>query len=187
MGALATEEVHALAEELQALFPEYKLSTAERNAIAWLMDVANASGEPMSPNAARRIIFAVKQGGLKTLQLEAIMTLPTYYIDDAAVTARQAEHDNPTQFVGGCNASASNGCGIGINMDQGAVLGTPEAWTLLDQNGAARTPQNSSIVGDTGSNEIKRALGNQTGDGVVTQSGTANLVTLEAGWVPSAV
>jgi hypothetical protein len=71
---------------------------------------------------------------------------PTYFVDDAAVTAREAEVVNAS-FDNGMNMGGSNACGIGINIDEGAVVGTPEQFTLLDQHGDARTAQISQSLG----------------------------------------
>jgi hypothetical protein len=74
------------------------------------------------------------------------MSDPTYFQDDAAVAARAAEVVNAS-FVNGMNMGGSCACGIGINMDGGAVVGTPEQFTLLDQHGDARTAQISQSLG----------------------------------------
>ena len=76
----------------------------------------------------------------------------TAFVDDAAVTAavtteaRQAA----ASYVGGMNAGASNAPGIGINQGGGAVVGTPEQFTLLDQFGNAREAQISQLLGGNG-------------------------------------
>ena len=105
---------------------------------------------------------------------------PTYYVDDAAVTTRAGELPN-ADFTAGMNAGASNACGIGVNEGEGAVVGTADQFTLLDQAAAARTPQNSQTLGgavtalDVGTNAT-------TGDGTPTRTGGATLVSLAAGW-----
>ena len=74
---------------------------------------------------------------------------PTYFVDDAAVTAREAEV-TAADFDNGCNLAGSNGAGIGINMNEGAVVGTPNQFTLLDQHGDAREAQISQHIGGSG-------------------------------------
>lgn len=92
--------------------------------------------------------------------------LTTYELSDAAVTARDAQYPGTplTDTVGlgtyvspylGMNRGGSNAPGIGINT--GTVLLTaaeiaagetrPDNWTLLDQAGAARVPQDSQHIG----------------------------------------
>lgn len=74
------------------------------------------------------------------------MSEPTFLQDDAAVTARALEVVGAS-FDNGCNLAGSCAPGIGINMLKGAVVGTPEQFTLLDQNGDARDPQTSQAIG----------------------------------------
>ncbi len=74
----------------------------------------------------------------------------TYFIDDIAQTAREAEV-TAADFDNGMNLGASNACGIGINMNEGAIVGTPEQFTLLDQNGLARAGQISQHISGLGS------------------------------------
>lgn len=70
----------------------------------------------------------------------------TGFTDDAARAARQGENPvNP--YLNGMNLGGSNACGIGINMEGGAVVGTPEQFTLLDQNGLVRDAQRSQQIG----------------------------------------
>jgi hypothetical protein len=76
----------------------------------------------------------------------------TAFVDDAAVTAAVTTETRApaASFTGGCNATGSNAPGIGINQGGGAVVGTPEQFTLLDQFGDARTAQKSQLIGGTG-------------------------------------
>ena len=71
---------------------------------------------------------------------------PTFFTDDAARTLREAETPNAS-FVNGMNLAGSNACGVGINAEEGAVVGTPEQFTLLDQNELAREAQRSQSIG----------------------------------------
>lgn len=71
---------------------------------------------------------------------------PTVFQDDAAQTARALEV-TAASFVNGMNLGGSCAPGIGINMNEGAIVGTPEQFTLLNQSGAARVPQTSQSIG----------------------------------------
>ena len=81
------------------------------------------------------------------------MSEPTFLQDDAAVTARALEVVGAS-FANGMNLGGSCAPGIGINMLKGAVVGSPEQFTLLDQGNlansftpAARDPQTSQSIG----------------------------------------
>ena len=78
---------------------------------------------------------------------------PTVFIDDAAVAARSAEVP-AASFANGMNLGGSNAAGVGINMNEGAVVGEPQQFTLLDQGNLAdgftpapRVPQTSQHIG----------------------------------------
>ena len=71
---------------------------------------------------------------------------PTVFIDDAAVAARSAEVP-AASFANGCNIAGSCAAGVGINMNEGAVVGEPQQFTLNDQRGDARVPQTSQHIG----------------------------------------
>lgn len=105
----------------------------------------------------------------------------TYLKDDAAVAIRAAEVPN-ADFDTGLNAGGSCAPAIGINAAGGAVAGTPEQFTLLDQAEAARTPQDSQTIGGSVI-PVRIATPTATGDGDVVDVGAAHLVTLSAGWV----
>lgn len=92
--------------------------------------------------------------------------IPTYQDNAADVTARDAEV--PTYIDGqtanpfedsngdgtynsylGCNRAGS--CASGIGICSGVInTDTAEQWTVLDQNEAARVPQDSDYIGNTG-------------------------------------
>jgi hypothetical protein len=92
--------------------------------------------------------------------------IPAFQNNAASVTARNAEYTgDPLDDVDGngdyntylgCNRAGSNAPGIGIAT--GFVLGAtaaivnarPEKWTVLDQDGAARAPQDSQHIGGDG-------------------------------------
>ena len=126
---------------------------------------------------------------------------PTYYVDPASASSREAEA-TAADFKAGMNLSGSNAPGIGINMEAGAVVGTPEQFTLLDQAGAVREPQASQFIGGPGYSAAGTSAGQEgalpgkailsgpntaAGDGAITSNGDANLETLANGWVLTAV
>ncbi len=129
-----------------------------------------------------------------------IGTVPT-----VTYNARTLEVPDANWFSG-VEAGSLNAPGIGVNMGGGAVIGTPEQFTLLDQFGTARVAQASSCLGAEGLTastdwpgsggqpkygpgiEIESCTpADSSGDGTITVTGTANLQTLGAGWVPTAV
>ena len=125
---------------------------------------------------------------------------PTFFEIDPTTVARAAEVPN-ANFNNGCNAASSCSPGIGINMNGGAVVGSDEQFTLLDQDEDPRTPQVGQYVGGAGF--VNRAVNDWpssgglpgkgtapirdctpgNGDGVVTIVGDATLADLAVGWV----
>jgi len=112
------------------------------------------------------------------------------FIDVTARATRSSENAGAS-FLNGMN-NGSCQCGIGISSGPTALAGTPEQFTLKDQNGDARTPQVSQSIGGIGLNDgaiTFQALdlvdmADDSGDGTVTVAGTgATLTTLAAGWV----
>jgi len=73
---------------------------------------------------------------------------PTFMMDESAQTARALEN-TIADFDNGCNLAGSCAPGVGINMNEGAVVGTREQFTLLDQFGNARAAQISQHIGGT--------------------------------------
>ena len=82
---------------------------------------------------------------------------------------------------GGVCLSVSTRRGIGINVGGGAVVGTADQFTLLDQAGAARTPQDSQQFGGV-AQPIDAVTPSANGDGSSVATGEATLATLNAGW-----
>ena len=92
------------------------------------------------------------------------INLPTYQLNATSQAARNAEYTGTpftdTDGTGdydeykGCNRAGSNAPGIGINTGNIEYLDgyteRPEGWTLLDQAGAGRTPQDSQHIGGDG-------------------------------------
>jgi hypothetical protein len=133
---------------------------------------------------------------------------PTAFQDDAAVAARSPEVPLAS-FANGMNMSGSCAPGVGINIDAGAVVGTPEQFTLLDQRGLARVGQRSQSIGGFPyvANAAYPSSGGQEGylpdavisvgtlptqaakdadpalDGTLIEIGNATLADLATGWV----
>ena len=122
---------------------------------------------------------------------------PTYFMDDAAKILRIAEVPLAS-FGNGMNAAGSNAAGIGVNMDAGAVVGTPEQFTLLDQFGNVRQSQRSQHIGGNGYSAagtsdgsagtlpaavIYTGTNNLDGNGYMIKVGEAALADLAGGWL----
>ena len=73
--------------------------------------------------------------------------LATYHQDAVTKAARAAEV-TAADFDGGLNKGGSCAGGIGINT--GGVDPKLDDWSVLDQAGAARTPQDSQHIGGDG-------------------------------------
>lgn len=71
--------------------------------------------------------------------------LPTYGLNATTVAARNPEYNISGQFAGGANEAGSCAPGIGINT--GNKEPKLDDWTVLDQAGAARTPQDTQHIG----------------------------------------
>lgn len=126
----------------------------------------------------------------------------TFFVDDAAVTAGEARVPN-ADFDTGMNFGGSNAPGVGINQGGGAVVGTPEQFTLLDQGRpgvgtpVAREAQISQCIGGPGISAAGTSAGatgadpegvvrfgtpTTTGNGTVTPTGNSTLSVLATGW-----
>jgi hypothetical protein len=108
------------------------------------------------------------------------MSNPSYYLNGTLVSARGSQVP-AASFANGANAAASCAPGIGIGEGVTAVAGTLDQFTLLDQAGAGRTPQDSQHIGIAGT-PIKIGANNANGNGTVTSQGNATLASLAAGW-----
>jgi len=75
-------------------------------------------------------------------------SIPTYFLDPTAVAARDAEMVVSGQFVGGMNLGGSNAPGVGINT--AGYNPKLSDWSIEDQHEAARAPQDSAHLGNTG-------------------------------------
>mgnify|MGYP000114030838 CR=1 FL=1 len=109
-----------------------------------------------------------------------MQNVPTSYVDTIAISLRMSEVPTAS-FTTGMNGGASNAPGIGINVGGGAVVGTADQFTLLDQAGAARTPQDSQQFGGV-AQPIDAVTPSANGDGSSVATGEATLATLNAGW-----
>jgi hypothetical protein len=77
-------------------------------------------------------------------------SLANTFRDTAAIAARTAEETNPdANWTNGMNNSACMP-GIGVAFGQPNAEGSDEQFTLLDQDGDARVPQVSQLLGGTG-------------------------------------
>lgn len=118
------------------------------------------------------------------------MLNPTVFVDVDAAAARAIEVP-AASFTNGCNGPASTGGGIGINMAGGEVVGTPNQFTLLDQNGLARVAQISQSIGlepnqfiITGTSPTQAEKdADPSLEGTLSLLGAASLITLPEGWV----
>ena len=72
------------------------------------------------------------------------MNLPTYHQNAATVAVRAGEVP-AASFSNGMNLGGSNTCGVGINT--GNIDPKLELWSVNDQFGTAREPQNSQHIG----------------------------------------
>lgn len=126
------------------------------------------------------------------------MNSPSIFIDITARAARAAEVP-AASFVNGMNEGGSCAPGLGIATDQADLTGEASGWTLLDQFGNARTPQNSQQIGGAayaapsayplsggasgaGTQPIFIVTNTAAGDGTSTLDGNATLSDLATGW-----
>jgi len=77
---------------------------------------------------------------------------PTYFVDDAAVTALGTRVPDASTNTG-MNFGASNNPGIGISDQNPELQESLPSWTLLDQHGNARNGQISQVIGGDGITE----------------------------------
>jgi len=119
------------------------------------------------------------------------MAQPATFIDDTARAVRIAEVSDASFLNGMNNGSCQPGTGISNGPTD--LAGSAEQFTLLDQNGDARTPQFSQSLGGVALGDGESIVASQaidlvdnsvTGDGTVTKDcAGATLTTLAAGWV----
>ncbi len=116
--------------------------------------------------------------------------LPNFYRLATTVTARKLEVPN-ANFDNGVNVGGSNSPVIGVATDHPNLTGDPSGWTLLDQRGGNRIPQESQHIGGDGTAEGSEGFadGNaelfnnsDSGDGSGGVIGTQVLSDLATGW-----
>lgn len=144
----------------------------------------------------------------------ANQNVPTYLQDAASTAARNAEYtgdplsdidgDGTYNSYLGCNRGGSNSPGLGINTGDISYLnGTdplPEKWTLLDQAGAGRTPQESQHIGGNGLGgtlpssggdqsvePVRHVIQPASAPGTVDTNDTANFVVADSVAAPGAI
>lgn len=116
------------------------------------------------------------------------MNNPTGYTNASQLFIRGVAMPNAS-WTNGCTIAASNSPGIGIATDV-TLLGESENWTLLDQHGVARTPQDGQLIGTVASIIAPGIIvfdnAESTGDGSYAGDaslGWAYLEDLDLGWV----
>jgi hypothetical protein len=136
---------------------------------------------------------------------------PQTFRNTTAIGLREAETTG-TNFSNGMN---NGSCQPGIGIALASLEDMTDSWSLLDQDGDIRVPQHSAVIGNTGYTDpadypssggtegngkaqaqyvigaINPTLAAVQADpsvgGTITVDGTANLQTLAAGWVKTAV
>ena len=118
------------------------------------------------------------------------MNEATAYVDSVAVAARSPEVPDAS-WVTGMNGGGSNAPGIGIATDVAGLGESLPNWTLLDQDGDGRTPQDSQQIGGSalgagtdgkGLLPILVVTASVAGDGDYALVGNATLAALAVGW-----
>jgi hypothetical protein len=123
------------------------------------------------------------------------MSQAATFIDVTARATRAGEVPDAS-FVNGMNNGSCQPA-VGISGGPTDLAGTPDQFTLTDQNGATRTPQLGQSLGGVALGEGETVVASQaidlvdpadsSGDGTVTVDGSgATLTTLAAGWVAGA-
>lgn len=110
----------------------------------------------------------------------------TYLLNGTSVTARAAEvAGGAGAFAGGANLAASNAPGIGVATANGKS--SLNDWTVLDQAGAARDPQDSQHIGGDGLGAGDATNTPINVDGGADLNDTVSLTVEATGWVKNAV
>jgi hypothetical protein len=119
------------------------------------------------------------------------MNKATSYFDSIAVAFRSPEVP-AASWITGMNGGGSCAPGIGIATDVTGLAQSLPNWTLLDQDGDARTPQVSQQIGGSaiGAGEAGKGIlpilvvtPTDNGDGDYVINGDATLADLAAGWI----
>ena len=122
------------------------------------------------------------------------MLNPTYTYDFLSANVRTPEVGDGSCFIGGVNNAGLNTPGIGIGVDAGAIVGTPEQFTLLNQHELPRSPVIGGAIGGVALGEgdtwqaafdsVVLATGdnNVDGEGTVGELAFVGLTDLNTGW-----
>ena len=116
------------------------------------------------------------------------MNDPTAYVDNIELVIRGGQV--AANWGTGMDWGASNAPGIGIATDNPNLEQSLPSWTLLDQDGDARTPQVSQVIGGGGPEgmpgkglqPVEVVVNAASGNGSVTGSQEAQLNVLATGW-----
>jgi len=117
------------------------------------------------------------------------MNNPTYYINVLENIGRAGEVP-AASFANGGNVAGTNSPGIGVSTGVTNLEQSLPNWTLLDQDGVARVPQDGQAIGNAASALFPGiTVGDNaetTGDGVYAGAGIlgfAVLSSLATGWI----
>ena len=122
------------------------------------------------------------------------MLNPTYTYDQLGQPSRVPEVGDGTCFSGGVNNAGLNTPGIGIGIDAGAIVGTPEQFTLLNQHELPRSPATGGAIGGFALGEggtwqlalegviLITGDNNVDGDGTIDNLSAVELTDLNTGW-----
>ena len=109
------------------------------------------------------------------------------FVDATAHATREGEVSGAAWDDGMNNGSCMPGIGIAIGPD--GFTGDPAQWTLLDQAGAARDPQDGQSLGgvglgagDASVQPYSEFTNDTSGDGSGTEVGPVDLLALVDGW-----
>lgn len=116
------------------------------------------------------------------------MNDPTAYVDNIELVIRGGQV--AANWGTGMDWGASNAPGIGVATDNPNLEQSLPSWTLLDQDGDARTPQVSQVIGGGGPEgmpgkglqPVEVVVNAASGNGSVTGSQEAQLNVLATGW-----
>lgn len=119
--------------------------------------------------------------------------MPATYYQDPTEKAATALRATNADMDGGANKGGSNAPGLGINvgaegLSNGAVK--LSEWTVLDQHGAARSPQDGAHIGEgtTGLGTAgPGAVPINVTDNALDHNNTAVFTDEAVGWVNTAV
>ena len=118
----------------------------------------------------------------------ATASVATFFQDQAIKTARSAEVSVLADWDSGLNRGGSCAPGVGIGTGNGE--NKLDDWTLLDQTGAARNPQDSQHIGNggvTGTPGPGTVPINVYDADATDYNDTVSLTNISTGWIRNAV